>query len=95
MVSYLFNNSENIDNNYLLRFITENFRLYNLESENESTLLGNLDMLVDIDKKYISILLYDETINISPIKKILKGEILWEKKRKKLMIYLKELEKLN
>lgn len=76
MVSYLFNNSENIDNNYLLRFITENFRLYNLESENESTLLGNLDMLVDIDKKYISILLYDETINISPIKKILKGEIL-------------------
>lgn len=71
MISYLFNNNCKVDNAFLLNYFTDNFKLEQIENIIGSTVLANNDMLIDIDSKYISILLYDETINIKPIKEYL------------------------
>lgn len=71
MISYLFMNNKKIDKEYLLNIFTNNFGLEIVDNTKERTSLGNTEMLVDIDKKYITILLFDELINIKSIKKYL------------------------
>lgn len=69
MISYLFNNNKRIDNKKLLNILKNDFNLdYILHSKN-NVVLGDTNIVVDIDSKYISILLYNEQLNIKPIKK--------------------------
>lgn len=69
MISYIFNNNHRIDKNFLLNFFKSNFDLHENKNSLGSIILTNTDMFIDIDTKYISILLYNESINIKPIKK--------------------------
>ena len=71
MVSYLFKNKKHINKPYLLNNLINNYDLEIIDHTTKNTVLGNTDILVDISKKYISILLYDDTINIKKIKKYL------------------------
>lgn len=77
MISYLFMNNKKIDKEYLLNIFTNNFGLEIVDNTKERTSLGNTEMLVDIDKKYITILLFDELINIKSIKKYLLEKLSW------------------
>lgn len=71
MISYLFNNSKRVNKNKLFNILKREFNLDYIEHNENSTILSNENILVDIDPKYISILLYDEKLNIKPIKKYL------------------------
>ncbi|WP_283589420.1 hypothetical protein [Staphylococcus nepalensis] len=71
MISYSFNNNTNINKSHLLDIFKNNYSLDIIDNTPESTILGNIDMMVDIDKKFINILLYKEDINIKLIKKYL------------------------
>lgn len=71
MISYSFNNNAKINKNNLLDIFKNNYSLEIIDHTPESTILGNIDMMVDIDKKFINILLYKEDINIKLIKKYL------------------------
>lgn len=64
MITYLFKNKKNLDNDILLeRFITD-YALEVINNTSKNVILGSSDMLVDIDKKYINILLFNDKINI-------------------------------
>lgn len=71
MISYLFNNNEKIDNNFLVENFTNNYALEIIDNTNTNTVLGNTEMFIDIGKKYINILLYNDNININHIKEYL------------------------
>lgn len=71
MISYLFKNNKKIDKEFLLQNFINNFGLEIIDNTKEIIRLGNMDMLVDIDKKNITIFLFNEYINIKSIKNYL------------------------
>lgn len=66
MITYLFNNKRKINKDTLLNQLISNYTLDVIDKNSKNIVLGNSDMLVDIDKKYINILLFNETVNIKP-----------------------------
>lgn len=71
MISYIFNNNKKINTEYLLNRFVENFDLDLIDKNTENIVLGNSEMLVDVSKKYINVLLFNDNINIKSIKEYL------------------------
>lgn len=68
MFSYIFNNNKKIDKKYLLNNLISTFDTELIDNTDTNIVLGNSKMLIDVSRKYISILLFDDTINIAKIK---------------------------
>lgn len=64
MVAYLFKNKRKLDKDILLERLITDYALEVVNNTKENVVLGSSDMLVDIDKKYINILLFNDKINI-------------------------------
>lgn len=71
MISYLFSNNQKINKKKLITILKKDFGIQTILHNKNNIILGNTNLIVDIDSKYISILLYNEKLNIKPIKKYL------------------------
>lgn len=71
MISYLFRNNAKINKDYLLKTLMDDFGLGLIDNSGEAAVLGNSDMFVDIDERYVTILLYNERTNIRKLTKYL------------------------
>ena len=74
MISYLFKNKKTIDKRKLLNDLKETWDLDYIVNNVNNVILGNENIIIDIDPKYISILLYNEETNIMSLKKYLLGK---------------------
>lgn len=67
MIPYLIKNN-NIKKNNIDTRILEHFNLQIVENDNFNTILGNPDVLIDINDSYINILLFNDHMNIKALK---------------------------
>lgn len=68
MFSYVYKNNKKINKNNLLNILLNNYHLSLIDQNNHNVVLGNQKMLIDMDKKYINILLFDDATNINGIR---------------------------
>lgn len=68
MFSYVYKNNKKINKDNLFNILQNNYHLSLIDQNNHNIVLGNQKMLIDMDKKYINILLFDDSTNINGIR---------------------------
>lgn len=68
MYSYVFKNKRKIKKDYLIKNFSNLYNLDLIDHTNTNIVIGSKEVLVDISKKYILIILFNENFNITALK---------------------------
>lgn len=83
MYSYSFYNNKKINRNGLTEKIVKAYNLDLIDKTSTNVVLGNNEVLIDISKQYIFILLFNDNFNISKLTNYLLRFTNGQKKKRK------------
>lgn len=73
MYSYSFRNSKKIDKENLVKKIVNLYNLDLIDNTENNIIMGSKDIMIDINKKYIFVMLFDDSFNITELTNYILG----------------------